>query len=147
MLHIVLDSYPLGALSHPNPNISIVQWAAACRTAGHELYVPEVIDYEVRRELIRANKQTGVRNLDALKAALRFLPITSAAMLLAADLWAQSRQSGLATGDPKKLDIDVILAAQSLTLGVPLGDLIVVTSNVGHISRFVTADLWNNVKP
>lgn len=97
--------------------------------------------------LIQANKYAGVRNLDALKAALRFLPITSPAILLAADLWAKSRQSGLATGDPKKLDIDVILAAQALTLGVPAGDLIVATSNVGHISRFVPADLWNNIKP
>lgn len=39
MLHIVMDSYPLGALSHPNPDIRIVQWAAACRAAGHILYV------------------------------------------------------------------------------------------------------------
>jgi predicted nucleic acid-binding protein len=141
MLHILLDSYPLGALSHPQPDINIVRWAAACQTAGHRIYVPEVIDYEVRRELLRARKYSGVRNLDALKAAFQFLPITNPAMLLAADLWAQSRQSGLPTGDPKKLDIDVILAAQALTLGVPAADLIVATSNAAHISRFVAADL------
>ena len=68
-------------------------------------------------------------------------------MLLAADLWSRSRQSGLATGDPKKLDIDVILAAQAMTLGVPVSDLIVATSNISHISRFVPADLWRNIKP
>ena len=68
-------------------------------------------------------------------------------MLLAADLWSQSRQSGLATGDPKKLDTDVILAAQALTLGIPAADLIVATSNVGHISRFVSADLWTKINP
>jgi len=85
--------------------------------------------------------------LDALKAAFRFLPISSPAMLLAATLWSQSRQSGLPTGDPKKLDIDVILAAQALTLGVPPGDLIVATSNVSHIARFVPADLWSNIQP
>ena len=66
-------------------------------------------------------------------------------MLLAADLWASSRQSGLPTGDPKKLDIDVILAAQALTLGIPASEVIVATSNVSHISRFVPADLWNNI--
>ena len=66
-------------------------------------------------------------------------------MLLAADLWANSRQSGLATGDPKKLDIDVILAAQALSLGVPASDLVVATSNVAHLSRFVSADLWSNI--
>lgn len=146
MSHILLDSYPLGALSHPQSDVAMLQWAAACRVAGHVIYVPEVIDYEVRRELLRAKKNSGVRNLDALKATFRFLPISSPAMLLAADLWAGSRQSGLATGDPKKLDIDVILAAQALTLGVPLRDLMVATSNVSHISRFVPADLWNNIK-
>ena len=146
-LHILLDSHPLGALSHPRPDVGIAQWVAACRTVGYEIYVPEVIDYEVRRELLRANKSVGIRNLDALKSALRFLPITSLAMLLAAELWATSRRSGFPTGDPKKLDIDVILAAQALTLGVPPGDLIVATSNVGHISHFAPAALWSDVKP
>lgn len=147
MLHILLDSSPLGALSHPKPDAGIVRWAAACQRVGHEIYVPEVIDYEVRRELLRANKKIGVANLNALKAVFRFLPITSPAILLAADLWATSRQGGLATGDPKKLDIDVILAAQALTLGIPTGDLVVATSNVAHLSRFVPADLWSSISP
>ena len=146
-LHILLDSYPLGALSHPKPDVAISQWVATCRAARHEIYVPEVIDYEIRRELLRANKKVGVANLNALKAVFRFLPISSRVMLLAADLWATSRQGGLATGDPKKLDIDVILAAQALTLGVPASDLIVATSNVAHLARFVPADLWSNIKP
>ncbi len=146
-LHILLDSSPLGALSHPKPDAGIVRWAAACQKAGHEIYVPEVIDYEIRRELLRANKKAGVANLDALKAAFRFLPITSPAMLLAADLWATSRQGGQPTGDPKKLDIDVILAAQALTLGIPAGSLVVATSNVAHLARFVPADLWSNITP
>jgi predicted nucleic acid-binding protein len=147
MLHILLDSYPLGALSHPKPDVGIVKWAAACRNAGHEIYVPEVIDYEVRRELLRANKHKGVANLDALKAAFMFLPITTPAMLFAATLWSQARQGGLPTGDPKKLDIDVILAAQALTLGIPNSDLIVATSNAAHISRFVSAALWTDITP
>lgn len=145
MLHILLDSYPPGALSHPRPDTGLVGWAAACRAQGHQIYVPEVIDYEVRRERLRANKMAGISRLDALKAAFRFLPISSPAMLFAADLWARSRQSGLATGDPKKLDIDVVLAAQALTLGVPTSELVVATSNVGHLSRFVPAQVWSDI--
>lgn len=147
ILHILLDSYPLGALSHPKPDVDIINWAAACRTQGHQIYIPEVIEYEVRRELLRANKSEGINNLDALKSAFSFLPISSPAMLYAAALWAQSRQSGLATGDPKKLDIDVILAAQALTLDVPTGEVVLATSNVRHLSRFVPAQIWSDITP
>jgi hypothetical protein len=51
------------------------------------------------------------------------------------------RRTGIPTGDPKKLDIDVILAAQALTLSAPANEIIVATSNVSHIFRFVAADL------
>ena len=68
-------------------------------------------------------------------------------MLLAADLWAKSRQSGLATGDPKKLDIDVILPAQALTIGVSASGQIVATSDVGHLTQFVPAGLWSSISP
>ena len=148
-LHILFDSSPLGLLSKSVRGTAapIANWAAACLAAGHELYVPEVIDYELRRELLRAGKVNSVRELDRLESAFDFLPINSAAMLLAADFWATSRQSGQPTGDPKKLDIDVILAAQALTLGVPAGDLIVATSNIAHLSQFVPVDLWSNIKP
>ena len=103
MLHILLDSYPLGILSHPKPDPDILKWAAACQAAGHKIYIPEVIDYEVRRELVRAQKTAGVGNLNALKTVFRFLPLTTPAMLLAADLWARARSGGYTTGDPKKL--------------------------------------------
>ena len=106
-----------------------------------------MVDYELRRELLRARKAAGLAKLDALKAALFYLPIITDAMLRAASLWAQSRQSGLPTGDPKKLDVDVILAGQALTLLVASQDIIVATANVGHLSRFVPAALWSDITP
>lgn len=115
--------------------------------AGHSIYVPEVIDYELRRELLRANKINGLAKLDGLKTVFEYLPITTAAMLRAAELWAQSRRSGVPTGDPQKLDIDVILCAQALTLPVSQNDVIVATVNTGHISRFISADVWTNIDP
>ncbi len=150
MKHILLDSSPLGLLSNPAQTpevIAITAWAADCVDAGHQIYLPEVIDYEIRRELLRAAKSAGIVKLDALKAALRYLPLTTSAMLMAADLWAQSRRRGLPTGDPKKLDIDVLLAAQALTLPAPISDLVLATANVGHLSQFVPADLWTNIIP
>ena len=148
--HILLDSSPLSALCLPPKNpvlVAILQWTTSCIAAGHRFYVPEVIDYELRRELLRAGKTDSVARLDRLKAIFRYLPLTTGAMLCAADLWATARRNGIPTGDPKRLDIDVILAAQALTLATPPNDIIVATSNVSHISRFVSADLWTNIIP
>jgi len=148
--NILLDSQPLGLISTPVRSanvVAITNWARSCLAAGHSIYIPEVIDYELRRELLRARKVNGVTKLNSLRSLLSFLPITSDAMLCAADLWATSRQSGLSTGDPKKLDIDVILAAQALTIGAPASTLIVATSNASHLSRFVAADRWTDIAP
>jgi hypothetical protein len=48
----------------------------------------------------------------------RFIPLTTAHLETAAQLWGQSRRSGLPTADPLALDGDGILVAQALSLGV-----------------------------
>lgn len=151
---IFLDSHPLSTIADPQvtPGVAaITRWALSLLAAGHRIYVPEVIDYELRRELVRAGKTASLRELDAQKSRYHYAPLTTGAMLLVADLWAQMRNSGTPTGDPRKLDIDVILAAQTITegraLGLPSLQVIVATSNVAHLSRMVTADLWTNIKP
>ena len=148
--HIILDSSPLGILSNPTASaavIAISQWTRDCIATGHQLYIPEVIDYELRREPLRAGKTAGITRLDSLKSVFNYLPITTPTMLRAADLWAYARNHGFSTGDPKKLDIDVILCAQALTMPVSPSTLIVATSNVSHIARFTSADLWTNITP
>ena len=151
---VFLDSHPLGLLADPRvtPHVAaITAWPLGLVAAGHRVYVPEVIDYELRRELVRAGKASSVRELDVQKARYWYAPLTTESMLLAADLWAAVRNRGLSTGDPKKLDIDVILAAQALTegraLGLPYANVLVATSNVAHLSRLVIADLWQNIIP
>lgn len=112
-----MDSTPLSLLCQPGSNpdaLTIALWKQRMQAVGHAFYIPEVIDYEVRRELVRSGKTSSVTRLDLLKLTATYVPINSQAMLLAADLWAQARNAGQSTGDPKKLDIDVILAAQTL---------------------------------
>lgn len=89
----------------------------------------------------------GVRRLDSLRGTSddTFLPITTDAMLLAAELWAKSRQQGHPTADPKELDADVILAAQVLARQFTQTQVIVATSNVGHLSQFVMAADWRSI--
>ena len=148
MRHIILDSSPLGLISKPvkTPEVKAINdWAIDCLSKGDEIYIPEIIYYEIRRELLRASKAQGILRLTQLRGLFNYLPVNTAAMDLAAELWAKSRQAGLATGDPKKLDIDVILAAQALTLTVSRSDLIVATGNVKHLATFIRADEWQNI--
>ena len=105
--------------------------------------VPEIADYEVRRELIRAHKYSGIARLDGLIAQVAYLAITTAAMRVAAEYWAQARRRGRPAAADAALDGDVIIAAQATALN--LAKVIVATSNPRHLSPFVEADLWFNI--
>jgi hypothetical protein len=84
---VLLDSTPLGVLSHPDRSEPLVDWVEALSTAGTRIGIPEIADYEVRRELLRAGKVRGLQRLGELKAEHLYLPITTPIMLLAAELW------------------------------------------------------------
>jgi hypothetical protein len=147
---VFLDAGPLGVLvKHPaKPEVlACSTWLADCIAAGCAVYLPEIADYEVRRELLQAGFAHSIVRLDRLKTKLTFLPITTDAMLLAADLWAQSRRGGQATSDPKALDGDVILAAQMLTTGLDASAMIAATTNAKHLVRFVPCAEWTAIAP
>jgi predicted nucleic acid-binding protein len=119
------------------------QWLQSLADCGERIIVPEIADYEVRRELLRAKKTRGLAKLDQMAILFEYLPITTAAMRQAASFWAQARQQGLPTAADVALDADVILAAQSATLGVP--HAVIATTNVGHLSRLVAAETWTKI--
>jgi len=48
--------------------------------------IPEIADYEVRRELIRIQSITSVEQLDRLNRLVVYLPLTTEMMLRAAEL-------------------------------------------------------------
>lgn len=144
---IVLDSGPLGLLSNPTtsgPGRQAQDWARARISAGDQIIVPEIADYEVRRELIRAGKTLGVQRLDELCAGLGYHPLSTHIMREAADLWAEARNRGYPTAHDAALDGDVLLAAQARDLHAdPPGERVVVaTTNVAHLERYVDAQLW-----
>ncbi|MBD2176239.1 PIN domain-containing protein [Pseudanabaena sp. FACHB-1998] len=144
-LLVLLDTGVLGKVTNPKTNQDCLKWLSTLEPRGYKVAIPEIADYELRRELIRANKLKGLQRLDRLKNEIIYLPITTSVMIYAAKLWAEVRQSGQATADPKSLDGDVILAAQAL-LQVQQGyEVIVATTNVKHISRFVDARLWTDI--
>jgi predicted nucleic acid-binding protein len=142
---VLLDSGPLGMVSHPRPNPDITHWLKELLAAGVTAVIPEIADYEVRRELLRANRLKGVRRLDDLKATVGYAPISTRVMLKAAEFWAQARNQGFPTADDAALDADVILAAQAAILGEAVGEVVIVTTNVGHLARFADARKWDDI--
>ena len=148
---LFLDSGPLGLVTKrkgKSPEVDQCQaWLRTLLVGGWDVYLPEITDYEIRRELTRIKNTAGIARLDALHETLDYLPLTTAIMRHAAELWGQSRNAGLATAPPEALDGDVLLVAQVLSLGLPESDIMVATVNVRHISRFVPADTWENIMP
>ena len=149
---VFLDAGPLGLITSPKRSpdaIAATQWTVAMMQAGHRFIVPAIADFEVRRELIRAGKRKGLAALDAWNSAYpdRYLPLSDPALRLASTLWAQARNAGTPTADPKELDGDVLIAAQVLDIGLSTSQIVVATVNVGHLSLFVPAELWTNIQP
>ena len=59
---VLLDAGPLGLVTHPRlePNREAARWLRTLLSAGIPVLVPEISDYEVRRELLRAGKSRGL---------------------------------------------------------------------------------------
>jgi predicted nucleic acid-binding protein len=124
---ILLDAGPLGMVTHPRKNPEIKAWLKALFQSDASSIIPEISDYEVRRELIRSGKVQGINRLDMLQAITGYAPITTEVMREAARLWAVARNQGKPTADNRSLDADMILAATALTLS---NDLLIATTNV-----------------
>ena len=147
---IFLDSGPLGLITHPKRTEeveAVTAWLTGLLKQGRRVLVPAIIYYELKRELLRADKPFSVSRLDVFaKASNRYVPLTDEALQLAAELWAKARREGRPTADSKELDIDVILAAQARTFGVPESDIVIATTNTKHLAQFVTAKEWTEIR-
>jgi predicted nucleic acid-binding protein len=145
---IVLDSAPVGLISNPKGaalSLKCQEWFSNLFDRGYDVVLPEIIDYEIRRELLRANKVSGIKKLNRLKAEIIYLPITTEVMLKAAELWAEVRKKGKPTADTKALDGDVILASQAILVTKSGYEVTVATNNPKHLSLFVDAREWQEI--
>lgn len=146
--YVLLDSGPLGLITGPHtlPNAEACRaWLDTLVVAGVQVRVPDLSDYEVRRELLRAGRTASIRRVDALRERIGYLPIATETLMLAAEHWAQLRRQGRPTAPDLALDGDVILAAQAALLIGAGHSVVVATTNVGHLSRLVPADEWQNI--
>jgi len=106
---VLLDAGPLGLVTNRSGRSEVNacrRWLASLLDAGTAVHVPAIADYEVRRELLRADKITGLARLDALVDSLGYVPITRQAMLQAAHIWSSARRQGRQTAPDASLDGD-----------------------------------------
>jgi hypothetical protein len=141
----------LGLLTHAKAtpeSLARNRWLRGLTSLQVRTVIPEIVDYEIRRELLRMDMTRGMLMLETLLADPDVLydPLTTRAMRTAAHYWAAVRRRGRPTADPKALDCDVILAAQATILAGNDDEVVVATTNVRHLSQFVRADTWQNIQ-
>jgi hypothetical protein len=147
---VLLDSGPLGLACRRSGSRGSKQshlWIDGLLARGVNVVVPEIADYEVRRELTRIGAITSLHRLDDLVTfgGLSYFPVLTPEWRQATLFWADARQRGLPTAAPEALDADVILAACAVTIGQPGDQVIVATINVGHLARYCDARLWTTI--
>lgn len=147
-LYILVDSGPLGIASNPRAAPEAMDcrnWLRGVVRGGAAVVIPEICDYEVRRELLRSRKMEGVGRLDSLKSSFLYLPLTTAMMLRAAHFWAEARNMGKPTAEDARLDCDMILSAQAYELGRGGDEVVIATTNVRHLDLFAQARHWKEI--
>lgn len=152
---IVLDTTPLGLLTQKKnvPEAELCRlWYRTLIQAGCLFFVPEIADYELRREFLRQGNEGAITRLQTFNSAIpsRCLPLTTPAVRLAAELWAKVRNQGRTTASPVALDADVLIAAQAELLNFAafnLSAVVVATANIGHLSVLTAAVFWSGIQP
>jgi hypothetical protein len=151
---ILLHSGPLGLVvrtrSKP-PVMGCLAWLEAMLATGSPVIIPEIADYEIRRELLRIRAVGSLGRLDRYLdpgGGLKYLNVSTDAIIKAAEFWAFVRQSGVPTASPDALDADAILAGQAALASQPGEIVIIATTNLAHLNRFpgIDAQIWNQIQ-
>jgi predicted nucleic acid-binding protein len=150
---ILIDSGVLGQLCRPNldrETLALKNWFD--RVLIHANVVSsKICDYEVRRGLLLAQKQglvaDGLPVLDSLHQLIDFLAVEDRILDLASEIWATARANGQPTAGDRNLDADTIICAtwQDLVECYPGQEVVIVTTNVRHLSRFANAVIWHDL--
>lgn len=150
---ILIDSGILGQLCRPNldrQTLALKKWFDRVLIRAN-VVSSKICDYEVRRGLVLAQKQglvaDGLPILDDLHQLIDFLSVDDRILDLAAEIWATARISGQATAGDRNLDADTIICAtwQNLVSLYPGQEVVIVTTNIRHLSRFTNAVIWQDL--
>jgi predicted nucleic acid-binding protein len=136
-VRLLLDTSVLGRICHPRKHLDVRAWFLHA-LVDHEMLLPEVADYELRRELLRLDSKRSIHRLDELTREIQYVPMTTATWRSAAKLWAEQRRAGRPTGDG--LDADLLIATQAREEAAA-----VVTLNEKHFVGLVDVYSWTSV--
>jgi hypothetical protein len=64
---IIVDTGPLGKIAHPRPNQEAAAWLSRVVTSGALVIIPEIADYELRRNMLLEEMASSLKRLDELK--------------------------------------------------------------------------------
>lgn len=144
----LLDSNIVSKLCHPknSANTDIVFWFINfLNKDGKEIYLPEIVAYEVRRGLRHKQLQDpnskNFERFEAFSKHLTYQPINTKVFQIAEKLWVEARMNGYSTASNDSLDGDVLLAAQALEIGAS-----VITENVKHLKNYVKTYHWKDLQ-
>ena len=148
-LPIFLDGNILSKIVHPIREQDLITATVGrlFQDVRFKVYVPEIIDYELRRKLLHLTQRPhqarrwakeSLNYLDRLVAE-GYVPLTTETMRLAAQLWADSRLRGQLRSSEDSLDVDVILAAQANQAGAQI-----VTTNEKHFRGLADVFDWRS---
>lgn len=142
---ILLDSAPLGYLCNPRNIEKTRFFKNKLKDLEVILYLPEIIDYELRRNLELEGFSKSINLLDQFRQRHQILWLESDDFLKAAELWSWCRKEGYATTENKGIDIDVILVSQALSQLRNFYKVIILTADIGDLSIFceLEINLWN----
>jgi len=116
MTKYVIDTGILGKMTHPNANEKhrdLIFKLIKFLENGHEIVIPEISDYELRREFLLQKRTKSIKKLDEWEETVTYLPLHTRMIKRASQLWADIREKGKPTADKHALDGDVILVAQA----------------------------------
>jgi predicted nucleic acid-binding protein len=155
---VFIDTNILGLISNENTLFEEAQqckkWFSTLLRRSVRVITSDLCTYEEMRGLLSSsilNKEVapGIKSLEFLRADgfLEFLPVSTEALDLAAELWARASTSGQTTRDEKDIDIDIIISAQYQLLRdeFPGQQVIMATTNLKHLSIFCEAAHWRDV--
>ena len=152
---VFIDTGVLGLLSSPSDRQEVThsqEWLYYLLARGVNIVSSDICDYEVRRGTLLKNelnlREQAINNLDDLYNLIDLLPVSQIILRKSAQLWAETRRLGLPTADVENIDVDVIIGAtcQLLEQEYPGQRLVAATTNVKHLSRFIQALNWTEIK-